>query len=82
MNAVIVILADESIRLQRVLARGHQNEMEFRSIQARQCDDNMRIQMADHVINNNGSLQKLRKHVLAVQRSLQQSHGVYLTGDD
>jgi dephospho-CoA kinase len=82
MHAVIVILADETIRLQRVLARGHQNEMEFRSIQARQCDDNMRMQMADHVIKNNGSLQKLQKHVLAVQMSLQQSHGVCLsTGD-
>jgi dephospho-CoA kinase len=79
MNAVIVILADESIRLQRVLARGYQNEMEFRSILARQCDDNMRIQVADYVIKNNGSLQQLRKHVLTVQRSLQQSHGACLS---
>ncbi len=79
MDAVIVILADESIRLQRVLARGHQNEMEFRTILARQCDDSMRMQMADCVIENNGSLQQLRKHVLTVQRSLQQSHGVCLS---
>lgn len=73
MDAVIVILADESIRLQRILARGDQNEMEFRSILARQCNDNMRMQMADHVIENNGSLQQLRKHVLAAHRGFQQS---------
>lgn len=76
MNVVIVILADESIRLQRVLARGHQNEMEFSSILARQCDDSLRMQMADYVIENNGSLEQLRKQVLTVQKSLQQSYGV------
>jgi dephospho-CoA kinase len=72
MDAVIVILANESIRLQRVLARDHQNEMEFRTILARQCNDNTRVRMADHVIKNNGSLQQLRKHVLTVHRGLQQ----------
>ena len=76
MNAVIVILADEPIRFQRVLARGRQNELDFRSILARQCDDSMRMQMADYMIENNGSLQQLRKHVLAVHRALLQSHGV------
>ena len=73
MDAVIVILADESIRLQRILARGDQNEMEFRSILARQCNDSMRMQMADYVIENNGSLQQLRKHVLTTHRGFQQS---------
>jgi dephospho-CoA kinase len=70
MDAVIVVLADQAIRLQRVLSRGYQNEMEFHSILARQCDDNMRKRMADHVIDNNGSLQQLREHVLAVYRAL------------
>jgi len=70
MNAVIVLLADESIRLQRVLARGHQSELEFRSILARQCDDSMRMQMADYIIENNGSLEQLRQHVLTLQGSL------------
>jgi dephospho-CoA kinase len=70
MDAVIVILADQAIRLQRVLSRGHQNAMEFHSILARQCDDNMRERMADYVIDNNGSLQQLRKHVLAVYSAL------------
>jgi len=70
MDAMIVIMADESIRLQRVLARGHQNEMEFRAILDRQCDDNMRMRMADYVIENNGSLQQLQQHVLTVHRGL------------
>jgi dephospho-CoA kinase len=70
MDAVIVILADQAIRLRRVLSRGQQNKVEFHSILARQCDDNMRKRMADHVIDNNGNLQQLRGHVLAVYRAL------------
>ncbi len=81
MHAVIIVLADESVRLQRVLLRGHQNKMEFDSIQARQCDDRMRMRMADYVIENNSSVQHLRKQVLMVQKSLQQSHGVYLSSE-
>ena len=63
MQAVIVVIADETIRRQRVLTRGFQDELEFRAILARQCDDHTRLRAADHLIKNNGDLLQLRKQV-------------------
>ncbi|TLS68227.1 dephospho-CoA kinase [Mariprofundus erugo] len=63
MDRVAVVLADESLRLQRVLARGRQDETAFRAIIARQCDDLMRKQQADYILDNNCTLASLQQQV-------------------
>lgn len=73
MDALVVILADEKLRLQRVLARGDRSQDEFASIAARQCSDAERRLMADYVIDNNGSLQQLRQRVQALHQMLSSS---------
>ena len=76
MDAVIVVLADTELRLQRVLARGDRDRDEFQAIVERQCSDGERRQVADYVIENSGSLLQLRQSVLTVHQSLLSiSHG-------
>lgn len=70
MDRVVVVLADESLRLQRVLARGRQDEAAFRSIIARQCDDIMRQKQADHILDNNSSLAALQQQVVQLHARL------------
>lgn len=70
MDAVIVVLADEELRLQRVLTRGDRSAEEFRAIVARQCGDGERRQVADYVIENSGGLIQLREGVHTVHQLL------------
>ncbi|WP_026195403.1 dephospho-CoA kinase [Mariprofundus ferrooxydans] len=70
MDQVVVVLADESLRLQRVLSRGRHDEVAFRAIVARQCDDAMRRRLASYIIDNNGDLAALRDQVGRVHTQL------------
>jgi len=70
MDQVVVVLADEELRLQRVLKRGRHDEAAFRSIVSRQCDDAMRCLQADYIINNNGDVMALRDKVRGVHAQL------------
>lgn len=70
MHGVIVVLADESLRLQRVLARGDRDEKAFSAIVARQCSDATRRAEADWLIGNNGSLAELQQQVIALHRKI------------
>ncbi|WP_100265960.1 dephospho-CoA kinase [Mariprofundus ferrinatatus] len=70
MDGVIVVLADENVRLNRVLARGDRNEKQFRTITARQCGDDQRRRAATWLIENNGSLQALEAEVNAIHRKI------------
>ncbi|OIO72134.1 MAG: dephospho-CoA kinase [Zetaproteobacteria bacterium CG1_02_53_45] len=63
MDAVIVVMAEQPVRLQRVLARGLQDEHAFYAIIKRQCTDEQRREQADFLIDNNDSLQALRDQV-------------------
>jgi len=74
MDAVIVVLAAEDVRLQRVLARGDLDRTRFRAILARQCSDAERRQVADYVIENNGSLEQLRVRVKRLHRLLMERY--------
>ncbi|MDQ6987170.1 MAG: dephospho-CoA kinase [Mariprofundaceae bacterium] len=60
MHAVVVVLADESIRRQRVLASRHMDGMQFDAIVRRQCTDAARRQVADFIVENNADLPALR----------------------
>jgi len=71
MDQVVVVLADESIRLQRVLKRGRHDAALFRQIIDRQCDDATRRRLADYLIDNNGDLASLRKQVQLLHEQLQ-----------
>ncbi|MDX8405564.1 MAG: dephospho-CoA kinase [Mariprofundus sp.] len=70
MDKLIVVLADEQLRLQRVLTRGSHQAAAFRAIVARQCDDKQRRSLADYIINNNGELATLHDQVQAVHSEL------------
>ena len=70
MDAVIVILADEQIRLERVLQRGDRDELSFQSIVKRQCSDEMRRSAANWIINNNGSKQLLQQQVHSLHQKI------------
>ena len=69
MDAVVVVLADEALRRQRVEARG--GDIDFDAVVQRQCSDTERRAAADFIINNNASLEDLRMQVNAIHRQLQ-----------
>jgi len=64
MNVVLVVLADEQLRCQRVLARGDRDVEQFKAIVARQCTNDERRRMADIIIENNNSINALKESVL------------------
>lgn len=70
MDAVVVVMAGQSLRLQRVLGRGFQSEEEFYTILKRQCQDDQRRDQADFLIDNNHSLQALREQVASLYGQL------------
>jgi dephospho-CoA kinase len=63
MDAVVVVMADLDIRRARVLARGRQSKAEFDAIVASQCTDDDRRRLADDVLDNNGDISALRRHI-------------------
>jgi len=64
MDGVIVVLTNQTLRKERVLARGHQDEAMFDKIIERQCDDNTRRKHADYILQNDGSLEFLQQQVM------------------
>jgi len=64
MDGVIVVLASQTLRKERVLARGKQDEVMFDKIIERQCDDNTRRKHADYILQNDGSLESLQQQVM------------------
>ncbi|MDQ6993299.1 MAG: dephospho-CoA kinase [Mariprofundus sp.] len=63
MDKLMVVLADQEVRLQRVLKRGKQGALAFQAIVSRQCDDQLRRAKADYIIDNNGEITTLHKQV-------------------
>jgi len=56
---VLLIDADESIRINRVMARSNLSESEVRKIIAVQSENSSRYWMADEIILNNGNKDEL-----------------------
>ena len=59
-DRVVVVDADEEIRVSRALARGGLQEAEIRERMARQMDPLEKKARADYVVDNNGNLGDLR----------------------
>jgi len=70
MDGLIVVLADEALRKERVLRRGKQNEAMLAQIIERQCDDSLRHKHADYILYNDGSLESLQEQVMQLSEQL------------
>jgi len=70
MDGLIVVLAEQALRQARVLARGQQDEVMFERIVARQCDDTLRRQHADYILQNDASLESLQQQVMQLYGQL------------
>jgi dephospho-CoA kinase len=63
MKAVILVTAPMSVRVARVRARDDVTETEVRARIAAQMDEDAKRRRADYIIENNGSLDELRREV-------------------
>ncbi|PCJ85319.1 MAG: dephospho-CoA kinase [Thiotrichaceae bacterium] len=62
-DRVLVVLADEDRRIDRVLQRDKRKRDEIRSIMTHQVDDKQRLEAADDIIDNNSDLKHLQSQV-------------------
>jgi len=67
-DRVLVVDCDENTQLQRLLARDRESIDQARRILAAQASREDRLRIADDVIDNNRSLQDLRREVIALDR--------------
>ncbi|MDH5611632.1 MAG: dephospho-CoA kinase [Gammaproteobacteria bacterium] len=62
-DRIIVVDADDDIRIQRTKQRDNRTEEQIRCIMNHQIDRDHRLQQADDILNNNGNIEDLRKAV-------------------
>ena len=62
-DAVWVVTADREIRKERIMERDHIDEPIMELIMDSQTDDDIKVEKADHVIYNNGTLAELKRSV-------------------
>jgi len=62
-HRILVVDVDEETQLQRTMSRDNNPEAQVRAIMASQIDRQARLARADDVIENNGSLEDLRRKV-------------------
>lgn len=67
-DRVLLVSADEAIRIKRVMARDQIDEAAARSILAAQASDTRRLEVADDVIDNNGDELLLDEQVESLHR--------------
>ena len=67
---VIVVVADEAVKLDRVLARDHCDRDDVLKRIRSQWPDSERVKYADYVINNSGTLDDLKEQVQNLWRQL------------
>lgn len=70
MDAVVVVLADDGVRRQRVMRRPGMNGARFDAIVRHQCSDAERRAAADYIIDNNADLGVLEVSAVGLHRSL------------
>jgi dephospho-CoA kinase len=63
LDAVIVVDAEQEVRLRRVVERDHVRPEEVRKRMKAQWSQQKKLQRADYIITNNGSLQELETSV-------------------
>lgn len=69
-DSTIVVMSDMQSRKSRVLKRGNMSEEMFDAVVARQCDDETRLNYADHLIKNDRDIETLNLEVGALHRKL------------
>lgn len=74
MDDVVVVLADESIRRERILASRDMDAASFDAIVQRQCNDDIRCATANYVIRNNADLSILHTKIDALHRQLMRKY--------
>ncbi|MDZ7796394.1 MAG: dephospho-CoA kinase [Candidatus Marinimicrobia bacterium] len=57
----ILVTAEEGTRIARACSRGAQNKTDIRKRMALQMPETEKRKRADHIIENNGDIQQLRK---------------------
>jgi len=70
MDRLVVVVADDAVRLERLMARSGLTEQEARQRFASQLPQGEKAAVADHVIDNSGTLDQTRQQVLASWRAL------------
>ena len=70
MDGVLVVTADMELRKLRILQRSGIDEDDFNRRESLQMPINKKIQLADHVIENNGSLAELKLEVAELYHRL------------
>ena len=66
LDRVLVVDCSEETQIQRALARGGWGESEIRAMMARQVSRQVRLKLADDVINNDGGMDALAAQVAAL----------------
>jgi len=74
MDDVVVVVADESIRRERVLASRDMEAAFFDAIVQRQCNDDIRCATADYVIRNNVDLSALYTSIDMLHHQLMEKY--------
>jgi dephospho-CoA kinase len=67
-DRILVVVADEEIRIQRVQQRDNRSLNEIRSIIKNQISDEERLKVADDVIKNNSNFNALSKQVTEIHK--------------
>lgn len=68
-DRVLVVIADEKIRIERVKQRDNRSMDEIRSIINNQVDDEKRINKADDIIENNNDFNHLKLQVIQLHKN-------------
>jgi dephospho-CoA kinase len=69
MDRILVVDCSEATQIQRLMARDIETEEQARRIMATQSTRGQRLAIADDVIENDGTVEDMRKQVLAMHRS-------------
>ncbi len=74
MDDVVVVLADEHIRRERVLASREMDAIYFNDVIRQQCDDRIRDGIANYRVENDMSLPELRAKINALHHQLMKKY--------
>jgi dephospho-CoA kinase len=66
----LVIDCDEIMQFQRVMARSHLNQVQVKEMMAAQVSRKTRLDLADEVISNNGTLAELQEKITTFHKKL------------
>lgn len=66
---IVVVDVDEQTQLSRTMTRDNNDETQVRNIMAAQMSRQQRLEQADRVIDNNGSLESLQQQVEQLHRA-------------